>query len=282
IVASPESTRSKLVSVGAKVVWPVRIRRVHLFEFADLRWFPTRLRDLGSALLQQRLITDLDVYGCIAPLLAGVVAQTGFLDVVDLCSGASGPWLTLKSNVERITESKLDVVLTDKYPNARVGHDVAPGIRYCRSAVDAVEPWDQGPGIRTLFTSFHHFRPAEARRVLGNAVDGRHPVCIFEMTSRSYPGILGALLMPLIIAIRSIGYRPMTADRILFTFVLPAIPLLGAWDVLASVMRSYTVREFREFTEQLDAPQYSWSVGRVQSGLGKPPVTYLIGVPART
>jgi len=38
-------------------------------------------------------------------------------------------------------------------------------------------------GLRTMFTSFHHFLPEEARAVLQNAVDAGEGIGIFEITA---------------------------------------------------------------------------------------------------
>ena len=40
-------------------------------------------------------------------------------------------------------------------------------------------------GLRTVFTAFHHFRPADARAILESAVRDRQGIAIFEATFRT-------------------------------------------------------------------------------------------------
>jgi hypothetical protein len=66
------------------------------------------------------------------------------------------------------------VFLTDKYPNtaalARVAQDV-PGIRFETDSVSATALPERLDGFRTMFTEFHHFRPAEARAILDGTLE---------------------------------------------------------------------------------------------------------------
>src|ERR1700733_9626844 len=93
------------------------MQRMHLFEFHDQRWFPGSLRDAVTGELQL-LLGMVKPYRPVVERLRGVLESSGTTRIVDLCSGAGGPWLGLYPQLERAGSPPLDVLLTDKYPNA--------------------------------------------------------------------------------------------------------------------------------------------------------------------
>jgi hypothetical protein len=91
------------------------MKRLHLFEIHDQEWCPRAIRDAETDFLQFRMAK---IKGCAAmvPVLATALQRTETRQVVDLCSGAGGPWFWLQPV---LAERGLDVsvCLTDKYPS---------------------------------------------------------------------------------------------------------------------------------------------------------------------
>ena len=48
------------------------------------------------------------------PYIDGIMEKANSNRIVDLCSGASGPWLRL---VDKLRDANAQIILTDKYPN---------------------------------------------------------------------------------------------------------------------------------------------------------------------
>src|SRR5512140_2975104 len=125
-------------------------------------------------------------YEAVLPLLLPMLSAESQL--VDLCSGAGGPIeaLMLAGNG---TLANLTVALTDKFPNPEAYRHLQsrwPGrVSFVESPVDATDVPPELAGFRTLFTAFHHFRPATARVVLADAVSKQQPVGVFEYTERN-------------------------------------------------------------------------------------------------
>jgi len=75
-------------------------------------------------------------------------------------------------------------MLTDLYPNHEAFERVAkenPAIDAIHEPVDATAVPERLTGLRTLFSGFHHFRPAQARLILRDAVDsGWSGPCVIE------------------------------------------------------------------------------------------------------
>jgi hypothetical protein len=254
--------------------------RLHLFEWEDQPWFPGFLRTAMTRYLAA-------AYGITpfpkswANCLSKLMSRDATTDIVDLGSGSGGP---IARVVKELGESgfKASVTLTDLYPNVSWFESVADlgsSIRYWPKPVDAARVPDALPGIRTMFASFHHFRPRAARGILRDAFEQRRPICIFEGTSRTPAAIASALLIPLLVLLLTPLVRPWSWVQILFTYLVPILPLLIFWDGLVSQLRTYSVQELGEFTRDLQSEAYHWETGLIQIPRMPAGVPYLIGRP---
>jgi hypothetical protein len=207
--------------------------------------------------------------------------HTGSHRVVDLCSGAGGPWPTLLPLLSSHLAAPLEVCLTDRYPNTPAWRSLAERfgqqIGYEERPVDARKVPYRLSGFRTLFSGFHHFRPHDAVQILADAAGRRQGIGIFEATERTVPALVGMLAVPIIIALVTPAIRPFRWSRLFWTYLLPAIPLMGLVDGVVSCLRTYTPQELRAMTEPLAG--YSWEIGRERSSRSPVPVTYAIGYP---
>lgn len=173
------------------------------------------------------------------------------------------------------------VTLTDKFPNLdafrRLSIQCPSGITYIASPVDATQVPAELKGLRTIFNSFHHFAPESARLVLASALAAQQPIGIFEIPERSLSSILPFLMTPLFVAIATPLIRPFRWSRLLWTYILPLVPLTCWWDGLVSQLRAYSVEELLELTRGLE--DYEWNADRV--GIAGTPghLTYLLGSP---
>jgi hypothetical protein len=260
---------------------PSRWPRVELFEWTDLPWLPRPLRRwLGDYLRGILALTRL--FEPAAPILAGLLRASGRDRVVDLCSGAGGPWPALASRVEADLGRPVHVVLTDLHPDAATwtflesaaGADVSG--HASPVAADAVPP--ELAGVRTLFDGLHHLPPGAARAVLAAAADDGVPLLAAEAVERTATGLLVVLLSPLLVWIVTPFLRPVSPARLAFTYLLPVVPLLVLWDGVVSVLRCYRADELRALTAGL-GEGYTWDVVRTRPR--GPAPTILVGTPAR-
>jgi hypothetical protein len=104
-------------------------------------------------------------------------------------------------------------------------------------------------GLRSVFNAFHRFNPREARAVLESTVQVWQPIGIFEIPERSLVMMIPFLFTPLYIAIATPFIRPFHWNRLLWTYLIPLIPLTCWWDGLVSQWRAYTVEELLELTQ---------------------------------
>ncbi len=253
------------------------MKRIHLFEFEDLPWFPSFLRNYGTDFLQF-LSNITKMYKPIVPLLNELIAKTKQQQIIDLGSGGGGGLLWLNEELKANNKS-LKILLTDLYPNIpafEYTKSKSNNIDYQESAVDARNVPSELKGIRTQFLSLHHFKPLDAQRILQNAVDAHAPIAIFEGQERSIPSIIAMIFSPISVLLTTPFIRPFKLGRIIFTYLIPIIPLFVLWDGIVSSLRTYSVKEMNNLVEGLEnANTYHWDIGKLKSGPGV--ILYLIG-----
>lgn len=142
--------------------------------------------------------------------------------------------------------------------------------------MDATATPGELAGFRTLFTSFHHFHPEAARALLRDAVRNRQGIGVFEARQRTPKALLLTALSPLFVLLSTPFIRPFRLSRLLFTYLLPVVPLVVLFDGIVSCLRTYTPAELREMAESLGGEDYLWEIGE-EKARGPAPVTNLIG-----
>jgi hypothetical protein len=258
------------------------MRRVQLIELHEQSWFPSFLRDEITDTLQCGM-NRFRAYAPVVPLLQTVLDATRSPLIVDMCSGGGGPWLDLSPRLQGNARASLQILLTDKFPNLGAFQSASAAsqnhIAFHSAPVDATNVPPELRGFRTMFTSFHHFRPEEARAILQNAVDASQGIGIFEITRRAPSAIALMFLWALLPFLFTPWIRPFRWSRLLCTYVLPIIPLVLLFDGVVSCLRTYRPQELREIIAKLPATEYQWEMGERTNPRGEVPIAYLIGYP---
>jgi hypothetical protein len=256
---------------------------VRLFEIHDQAWFPQFLRDEFVDGLQMILDVS-NTYQPIAKLLGKRVKESGAERVLDLCSGAGGPWPSLVRHFEISGARAPEVLLTDKYPSTRELHDfespATSRIHFLRHSVDATQIPEHLHGFRTLFSSFHHLNPDEARGLLQDSVSRRQGIGIFEAPARRTLTLLSLLFIPVAAWLFVPFRRPFRWSRLLWTYLIPVIPFVLFFDGLISCLRAYSPAELQEMTRGLATSGYRWEIGREVGRAAASPGYVLSWLPA--
>jgi hypothetical protein len=257
------------------------MKRRHLIEIEDQSWCPRAVRD-GLTDYLQFILGATNTYGAAKPIISRSLQRLGTARVVDLCSGAGGPWPSLQADLAKAGLS-ISVCLTDRYPNLQAlqgSKGVAQRtIIYYPEPVDATQVPSELTGFRTMFTAFHHFHPEHAAAVLADAVSKRQGIGIFEGTERSLLALVLMLFTPVMMLVVTPLIRPFRWSRFLWTYVVPVVPAVVLFDGMVSCLRSYNAEELQALTASLDAKDYHWEIGKVKSDTSLIPITYLIGMP---
>ena len=216
------------------------------------------------------------------PLIRDALAAGNTTHIIDLCSGGSGPLIAMINSL-RQSGVQATATLTDLFPNLpafeRAASESNGAIDYISTAVDARAVPRNLTGLRTLFNGFHHFRPADATAILADAARANEPIAIFEFSRRSMGTLIPVLLMPLFVWLSTPFMRPMTWQRVLFTYPLPLVPFTCLWDGIVSQLRAYTIDELQALGRA--AGSMDWHAGAVPIARRSGRLTYLIGTPLK-
>ncbi|MFP6655358.1 MAG: class I SAM-dependent methyltransferase [Myxococcota bacterium] len=258
--------------------------RLHLFELEDQPWFPAIIRDAGTAFLEFASMRA--KHGeTIAPILSDALRRADSHQIIDLCSGGSGPLPVALAVIKETRKDSVTAVLTDLYPNQNAFRKITeanPAITARSEPVDAMAVPKEMTGTRTLFNGFHHFRPEQARKILQNAVDEGAPIALFEFVQRHPLAMLGMLFAPLAALIVLPFLRPFRWGWIPLTYLIPIIPLFIGWDGFVSCLRCYNQNELRALTESASSAHYEWQVGQFKMPRAPFKGSFVIGTPRKS
>jgi hypothetical protein len=254
---------------------------LHLFEFEDLALCPRGLRE-ATTLYLETVERIFGVHRLFAPKLLRALQETGIREVVDLGSGAGGAARNAVAEAEKTLNEPVAITFTDLHPNLKAAKKVAnlgqENLKYLSDSVDASNPPPGLSGIRSMFAFFHHLRPKQAREVLLRAYESREAICVFEITDPSPLGLLCCLLMPLYVLLLTPFVRPLSVWQVLFTYVVPVLPLLVSWDGFVSTLRTYSPNDMKQMTRELHHG-YEWDIGTLRHPWLPVSFPYLVGLP---
>ncbi len=237
------------------------MKRLHLFEFNDSPYCPRFVRDtvveaLGDSLRRGR------IYERAADVFQDFCSYSGCRTILDLCSGSGEPVSIIIDALEEKELAVPEFILSDLFPKKEAMLHIAsrhPGrIRVIQEPVDATRvPEKISHDGRTFFSSFHHFRPSDALMILKDCIQKKKAVFIMEPFTRDF-----LTFVPIFkLGKESYMANPFKTkqDRVLkflFTFLLPILPVMGIWDGLVSVLRTYTERELTDLALEASTNYY--------------------------
>lgn len=257
------------------------MKRMHLFEFEDFAWFPQFMRIRLNRLIEVMHVS-LDSKKEIIELLRPVIIETYTNPIVDLCSGNGGPMPDVIEHFVYNEEMKhLSLTLTDLHPDMICAKKYQPikHISYYTKPVNAIKLNENLKGLRTFISSFHHFNPTDAKAILKSAEQDKVPIFIYELSSNKVPKYLWWITLPFYFIMCfyiSLKVNPMSWQQLLFTYIIPIIPFIFAWDAAVSNARTYTLKDIEILIEGLGSKKYEFTSGTVGVKMKK---IFLIGQP---
>lgn len=257
------------------------MKRIHLFEFEDFNWFPgwIRIRMTRMLNLMHKLVkTEEKLTSLITPL----IDESKALNITDLCSGSGGPMIPVVEKLQEQEKYKnLTLTLTDLYPHHEIvkRFESNKKVNYSSQSVDVTKVNSEYKGLKTMICSFHHMTPENAKAILKAARDNKDTLLIYEISDNRHPLIANVFTF-IFNFINSFFItpfvRPMSWQQLVFTYLIPILPLGFAWDGAVSNARTYTLNDLDELLNGLEQDGYQWEKGIVD---GKLPSMYLIGKP---
>lgn len=255
------------------------MKRRHWFEFNEIDWLPAIMRGL----ITDYLVTVGRLTQSFSPLLPLLLRALEHgrnrQRIIDLCSGSGGPWIYLADQVERLSDSRVEIVLSDLYPDPAGATGAKASRLLTRHAqpVDATDLKKCPAGLLTVINAFHQFRPDKARELLRCSVEQGQSIAVFEMLQRRWRALGLVVLTPVLVLILTPFTRPFAWSRLLLTYVIPVAPVLITWDTLVSMLRCYRPDELMTMARSIDNGRFDWHAGSYWHHGS--PVTFLVGYP---
>lgn len=266
------------------------MKRVQLFEFEDYSWFPSWLRACVTNLIVV-LHKMLGVSEVLGYLIARVLQEKNLTKIVDLGSGSGGAMPEVLKTLHQTKDlSHIELVMTDLYPNKETAKKFNTNqeykISYLETPVDATNLLSAPKGLKTMVNSFHHMSPKHARKILESAEENRQPLLIYEMAENKIPFLAWLIMLPIGLIILIIMtlfmtpfVKPLTWQQLVFTYLIPIIPICYAWDGQASLPRMYALTDIDKLLKGLGKNDFYWEYGPAKKSNGKKLGTYIVGYP---
>lgn len=265
------------------------MKRLTLFEFEDFHWLPESIRACVTNLIIvfHKMMGSTDM---IADLIVKMKEHADFSQIVDMGSGSGGPMIDVIEKLNSGSGDKLNLLLTDYYPNADVISEINQSgrsdVRYQSESLDATDIGKAPVGLKTMIASFHHMDPAQAKKILQSAQANKQPILIYEVAKNNIPTLVWWLFLPLslcILILMSLVFtlmvRPLTFKQLLFTYLIPVVPIIYAWDGQASLMRTYTADDLESMIADFRDENYQWEIADAKNNKGKGQGYYIMGYP---
>jgi hypothetical protein len=262
------------------------MKRIQSFEFHELEFCPDFIREsivetLGTALK----------WGNIGPAwvdgLIEFCQKSQCQTILELCSGSGVATEQLIVLLKRQNKKSTEFILSDLFPNENAFKKIVAChpelVRYQLIPLNAtlVPQLDLHTGLMML-NSFHHFSKEAAKKILLNAIEKGHPIFIHESFPR---GILRIFSM-LHLLLPAVLFNPWITKKhqfkkILFTYFIPVIPILGLWDGLVSTLRIHSEKEMMEMVQthhNESNVDFDWTYQEIKfRPFGR--ATYFYGIP---
>ena len=260
------------------------MKRFHLVEFEDFEKFPSAVRD-GITDYLRFFIGFFKLYSPVPIILNDLIGKTGEAGILDLCSGGGGEIIHIIKELDDISGKKYKITLCDKFPNLKsfnyLNKITGDRIDFLEYPVDTLCVPSDLKGVRTIFSSFHHFDKETGKKVLSDAVRNNAPIAIFDAAERKWLYIIGVFFStPFMQPLSALFIRPFKISRLFFTFIIPLIPFFALWDGIVSMLRIYSPDELLQMTSELEKNNYIWKTGLLTNKIHTK-VTYLIGYPQK-
>ncbi|WP_350290103.1 hypothetical protein [uncultured Croceitalea sp.] len=266
------------------------MKRIELFEFEDFSWLPNAVRSGATNLIIifHKIMGTTEV---LVQLLLNIREKHNFNQIVDMGSGSGGPMPAVVAELNKTApKGPISLILSDLHPNpeivATINNKNLDTISYHKESVNAAEIANAPEGLKTMIASFHHMNPSIAKKILQSAEENKEPILIYELAKNNVPLLIWCLLLPISLTIliimslvMTLFVRPLSLSQIVFTYLIPLIPIVYAWDGQASLMRTYTFKDIEQLLGENKNPNYKWTIAEATKANGKKLGYYISGIP---
>lgn len=249
-----------------------------LCELEDKKWFPASIRRYMTDYLQF-LFNKFNLYSPVTEIIHDLLIKTRQKQIVDLCSGSGGPLLRIRKDYFNRYGSIPGIVLTDKFHQFGKTNHFAPGIFYYPESVNAFDIPITLTGVRTMFSSLHHFTEVELKVILSDAVKKKQPVAFFDSADKNFVFIIAIIVLhPLLLFIFTPFFKPFDFKRLLFTYIIPLVIIGAVWDGIVSILHLHSSESLSGMIKDTSLQGFDWRIIQMKNSLGMK-INGVIGLP---
>lgn len=240
------------------------LKRLHLFEFCDQPWLKGFWREAYMDGLNTSFKMFKIHHGLFKPFCEWVDAAKK-KNVLEVCSGGGGPMDSIVTRAKENGKPIPFITLSDLNPDInafkKTKEKHPEHINYIKEPVDAANTESLNAELISLCSSFHHLSPKIAGKILSNASKNSNGIFIREVLSRNILNAASSLLniIPLMLTPFFSGRTSLL--KVLFTTIIPIIPLMIIFDGIVSVFRTYTTDEIIHMMPDEMKRNWEWVEG---------------------
>lgn len=181
-------------------------------------------------------------------------------------------WFVVKANASKPFLPVINDVLTRTKTNSIINIELGVG-----GGIETITPFlNKGVDVKTLpidefntkqsglylfVNSFHQLPPDKAKAILEQIADSGNPIVAVEGNNDSLWQIVGmTVFVPLTVILSAPFVKPFRLDRLLFTYIIPILPLIILFDGCAALMKLYNPADLKELTSPIK--NYRWEYGK--------------------
>ena len=251
--------------------------RIQWFEWEDCAWLPTFLRD-GITDALGLIMRVFRAYEPAFPLMREWAGDSEA--ILDMASGSATHIRQWQRWGDAHGLALPKTLMSDLYPSharfLEIENEFSGRVAAVTESVDATDVPESSRQLpRSIFSAFHHLNPVMARKVLEDATLHADGIFIYEPHPRTIrnlmanlPGLIFGMLSPFLIG-------RFTWKRLLFSTLIPVIPLMLVFDGIVSVLRCYTASEFHAIIKSLPDNDFEWRIVEVP---GKGRLRFMKGI----
>ncbi|KPA09805.1 conserved hypothetical protein, membrane [Candidatus Magnetomorum sp. HK-1] len=258
------------------------MKRIQAFEFNERQECPRFLRDAVVEILGKAIKLG-KIFDPVAPLFKEFCQRTNNYSFIDLCSGTGEPLTAFVKGMQQDKANSVCFTASDLFPKVHAMKEVVKefpdNISMIYESIDATDvPENHDRPGRTIINAFHHFSTDMAQKIIQDSVQKRRAIFILEAFPRDFKCFLAFFpMLTLSFLINPFLTQKDRLTKLIFSFLIPIIPIIGTFDGFISVCRIHDKEELMKMVEPYQ-DVYDWEYHQVPfSKWGKSLV--FVGIP---
>ena len=226
-----------------------------LKELEDYPWFPSYLRKMQLEYVGW-ISVQLKLY---KPILEELLQFTSNR-WTDLASGSGWPAFYLQKNASH----QIHYTLSDLYPES-ISNEVKKQVEVELEPLNLIDFQPQSGKQYSIFNAFHHFTSEQQKQVINKMKEARASCIIAEVLEPTLICFLQVTLAAFILQpLTAWAIKPFSISRLITTYLIPIQLITVAWDGWLSVLKSKSVKQYKELLHEFTDNQYTIEVKRIQ------------------